>query len=1053
MSDAVLRVRSHLQNLVQESWTDLENQHVSSVSWLHDELAQIAQSLEIKAPFDPKASVAVVPYPRTHEDTFTVLKPTKKKAKIESPRENEVSPASEPKRCSVRTRLSMRLCVKAQSEIVREKKTRKRARSSERLLEDPTKLKVVDLRLELKKRGLRTTGRKVALLDRLLNILEVEQRENARQEPKEQNEMETHDDKSDEIVRESVDSTKSVRSQLISPISVDQKDKELDDRSGKPMEVTVIPRRNSIDALYRNESSRKSSNDISYAAANDPKNLTQGEVLKGNDEREADIDGKECRVEVASSEKAHKKDVQNTKDLTDMTCPAWTTKSILRKVSYLAPCSRPTQNVSFAPNTVIDLIAESSPTRFSQSEPEMSPEPKLDVPETTIKQIVTEEEVPFKSGTSTKKDFEKKTVSIPDANSALTTEKDTLTSILVSCEEETEVQRKKREFDESVQREAQKLRTAAKLSAQKRLEEAKASKTFWAKRDQLNAKLRASSADDKQKAALVRVASSEQAKDFVSPSSSTVTEGSSSSFESSTLLALVEEKRTQQTTSQGGQEDAIEGNLKQTIVQQHPVVSTPIVSCIIESSRLETSNVRSTVSVLEDKQQVERINTCRSVEKPAAKSMSSVVGLAKGSLLQKDAEAPLELEPQQPKHSISALSTVKAFSKGTDSINHSELQMLKSMSTWTRSDSLSSTVSSINEPCIVENALKASFSTALKSLKKPNSQFTSEMHVVSSLNDRNDMQPNTNGRLAPVVNALKLAEKSRIAEEKKRLEKEKRKAFLKQKMEEHKQVAAIKEKAEKDAQAKREQDRLNDRKKREAELARRRQQKLKEMRAGLEKKRAMLAAEAKSRLETNAAMALTSAASAPLPSHHKHRGLSSATEADYLTANIKPLQKAMSKPVSKPIPSQPPPTASRTAPKPAPKLLSSSESVSSLAHMKPISKSHTPEIITYEMSDNIESSDSGSESGQKGNKKVPRWAQRDHLNKILHAQFGKNAIDPSPAIFKDFVDTCNLEAIFETSDASKKKKFARRTSSGNWLADRPTARDKALYQREMGYDR
>lgn len=119
-------------------------------------------------------------------------------------------------------------------------------------------------------------------------------------------------------------------------------------------------------------------------------------------------------------------------------------------------------------------------------------------------------------------------------------------------------------------------------------------------------------------------------------------------------------------------------------------------------------------------------------------------------------------------------------------------------------------------------------------------------------------------------------------------------------------------------------------------------------------------------------------------------------------------------------------------------------------------KSHSPEIVNYEMSDNAESSDgesSDSDSGRHGKKKVPRWAQKDHLNKILSAQFGKNAIDPSPGIFQDFVDTCNLEAIFETTDIRKKKRFARRTSSGNWLADRPTARDRALYQRDMGYDR
>ncbi|ETM99294.1 hypothetical protein PPTG_18791 [Phytophthora nicotianae INRA-310] len=165
----------------------------------------------------------------------------------------------------------------------------------------------------------------------------------------------------------------------------------------------------------------------------------------------------------------------------------------------------------------------------------------------------------------------------------------------------------------------------------------------------------------------------------------------------------------------------------------------------------------------------------------------------------------------------------------------------------------------------------------------------------------------------------------------------------------------------------------------------------------------MLAAEKKAGLSSS-----TAVSSKPAPStstSHKPRGLASASESSQPTAKhvSKPVSKLMPKPISKPIAK---PLTSQSAPvsKPVSKPASKPPMLSPVPSKLP-PKSHSPDVVNYEMSDNAESSggDSDSDSERHGKKKVPRWAQKDHLNKILHAQFGKNAIDPSPAIFQDFV--------------------------------------------------
>lgn len=917
----------------------------------------------------------------------------------------------------------MRMRARAQSvESVRAVRSRKRGRSTVDLLQDPGKLKVVEMRAELKNRGLKTGGVKAVLLDRLLDALEKEQKETSHlvqveEEQEEAAEMIVIDDE-DEIVRESVGSTKSPRSQSL-PKATEEKTLTESATEGK------------LDTSEEGDgASTTGPSSSTTSAALDTGGVASKEASDQNQHHFEENEHSESRrgVEFTTADRAEdlithddtwKRKSMQSSGKNELTSPlALKRKSILRKTSSLLPAMRMDRKVSFAPNDEVNMILETSQTDSTQPEP--SPEGAPSFPEVHTPR---EESKQVRSQSPPDTNVEEKAESTPLASSASTTPEDRPNS-----EKETEEQRRKREFDETVKREAEKLRAATKLSAQKRLEEANASKAFWAKRDQLKAKLRASYADEKRKSAHTPAALSEKpASDQISPSTSEISTAAESNYSAPNSKrpispALVNDARPPDAVEKT-REEALDNNFMRSMARHQEVESISDVSSAIESSLLESKTPRSTYSVVEDKLQAERSMPRRVTNKPTSKSMPLTAG--------------------QETESVKLSMASKTANKSDPPVENAV-----EPATRDRSDSVSSTVSSIPEPSVVENALKSGAATAASTKRKPIANLISGLHSFTTLLEKENPQESSNGRSAPVVNALKLAERSRVAEEKKRLEKEKRKAILKQKMEEHKKAAALKEKAEKDAQAKREQERLNERKKREAELARRRQQKLKEMRAGLEKKRAMLAAEKKSKI---AAMALKSTASA---SQHKHRGLANASDTTQPTA--KPIQK----PVQKPVPKAPQALAS-TKSAPVSKLVSkpltkavSRPPMTSPVPAKQLPKSHSPEIVNYEMSDNAESSDSSdSDSGRHGKKKVPRWAQRDHLNKILHAQFGKNATNPSPAIFQDFVDTCNLEAIFETTDIRKKKKFARRTSSGNWLADRPTARDKALYQRDMGYDR
>jgi hypothetical protein len=85
------------------------------------------------------------------------------------------------------------------------------------------------------------------------------------------------------------------------------------------------------------------------------------------------------------------------------------------------------------------------------------------------------------------------------------------------------------------------------------------------------------------------------------------------------------------------------------------------------------------------------------------------------------------------------------------------------------------------------------------------------------------------------------------------------------------------------------------------------------------------------------------------------------------------------------------------------------------------------------------------EEGGGPKKTVPEWAYGAALAAAIHAQYGEGGIDPD-TLFPE-VSTCDLEAVF----GQRKKRYAKRTSSGNWHQDRLTAGERSRYRADMGY--
>ncbi|TFJ86765.1 hypothetical protein NSK_001853 [Nannochloropsis salina CCMP1776] len=116
---------------------------------------------------------------------------------------------------------------------------------------------------------------------------------------------------------------------------------------------------------------------------------------------------------------------------------------------------------------------------------------------------------------------------------------------------------------------------------------------------------------------------------------------------------------------------------------------------------------------------------------------------------------------------------------------------------------------------------------------------------------------------------------------------------------------------------------------------------------------------------------------------------------------------------------------------------------------------------SYEISDREESSDDdydsdggGGGKGKAAAKRVPDWAKGPALREALEAQFNKkHKVDPD-SIFPE-VRTCDLEEIFKSYQQggaqAKKRAYRQRQSTGNWQRDELSSAEKTRYREDMGY--
>jgi inner centromere protein len=88
--------------------------------------------------------------------------------------------------------------------------------------------------------------------------------------------------------------------------------------------------------------------------------------------------------------------------------------------------------------------------------------------------------------------------------------------------------------------------------------------------------------------------------------------------------------------------------------------------------------------------------------------------------------------------------------------------------------------------------------------------------------------------------------------------------------------------------------------------------------------------------------------------------------------------------------------------------------------------------------------DDDDENAEKPKKPIPEWARGPNLEAAIHAQYGPGAAVNPENLF-GAVLSCELESIFQ----AKKKRYAKRTSSGIWTADALTAAELAKYRAEL----
>lgn len=102
--------------------------------------------------------------------------------------------------------------------------------------------------------------------------------------------------------------------------------------------------------------------------------------------------------------------------------------------------------------------------------------------------------------------------------------------------------------------------------------------------------------------------------------------------------------------------------------------------------------------------------------------------------------------------------------------------------------------------------------------------------------------------------------------------------------------------------------------------------------------------------------------------------------------------------------------------------------------------------MNYAMSDHEgDSSDENEdEDGERAKKPIPDWARGPALEASIHAQYSDAGVERAESLF-GAVAACDLEHIFQ----AKKKRYAKRTSSGVWAGDALTSRELERYRKDL----
>jgi Inner centromere protein, ARK binding region len=115
-----------------------------------------------------------------------------------------------------------------------------------------------------------------------------------------------------------------------------------------------------------------------------------------------------------------------------------------------------------------------------------------------------------------------------------------------------------------------------------------------------------------------------------------------------------------------------------------------------------------------------------------------------------------------------------------------------------------------------------------------------------------------------------------------------------------------------------------------------------------------------------------------------------------------------------------------------------------------------PDFDSYDLTDTEEyNSDASAASARRKEKRIPRWARSENLEKLVKKQFSPSfAVDPFELFGQ--VETCDLKAMFKEVRRKKKEKkvvkeevrtyHRSRKSSGDWSKYQITDEEKRQYK-------